>query len=943
MMKPITAEVEVKTKYNVSINNLIKKRLSLYRAFSLKGLSDEIKMIQEIGQYLVNNTKKLAFYGSTEFFLFFIKHFPHIKSHIHIFIIKKDFKEAVNDFYNIPTTDISNIPEFITDVFICENETYEIWKNKNNLTQPVNMITPDLIQEINWKMIPESAFIPEYDTIYPIKVPEINFQKKLDMILLDCPSRDMAFLPNGLGYVHNILKKTEIKFQTMDLDIIAYHQYHIHRLFDSPEQILTPSGKELPEDPWLAENENYWAQDDTIDYFRSLIDEASLKIVQAKPKILGLSIHLKNIKFAANITKLVKQKLPDITIIIGGYSCYQPLLGLKVFPLADYMVISESELSLPPLIKELLKGNKPKNLPGVISKYDEHQYIPGPILDNIDDIEKPEYDWCEDITIYRNYNHYHLIPILSSRGCRWSRCRFCSERFPYRARNPIKVVDEIEWHTKHGFCNFMFNESDLNGRSEILLQICDEIIKRGLLVRLSGQLRINKKSTAEFFAKLKAAGFTGLRFGVDAWSDNTMKLQNKGYKPRTVSKNLKDCWQSGINVEVNVIIGVPGETEEDIDEMIQLISLNKQYIGRIANINPLILFIGSEYWENIDKFNIKLRGNSNTKEFLSNTSTNTPPFIPVNKWYSEIPYIDEKIRHERLKRFINSLYKNRVNLGPYAKHIVDDIESRKDQARGSIEGNELNSVVNNQKHTLYTTENEKKTIVKINNEFYLLNQNKIFIVNKYNALKNVYLFIKIPMVLFKINAREYGFFNRKTLLQSIIDFGRLFTISTQNISFSKPNIVDKILNKLFHKSGIFTTNIETSLTAKMPAFFNSIQNSSRFFNNIKDFEKNMQKIIWPEFKLNIKNDQLNDIKTDELIHKIKNNPEKLSFNVSKNNNLGVEVLVNNYKNYIIYKLGSIYYANPLGISSDQNKDTSLYKKNLIKGKTIEMVKSKISD
>ena len=47
----------------------------------------------------------------------------------------------------------------------------------------------------------------------------------------------------------------------------------------------------------------------------------------------------------------------------------------------------------------------------------------------------------------------------------------------------------------------MFNESDLNGMPERVLEICDEIIKRGLnkKIILTGQLRIHKKSTKEFF------------------------------------------------------------------------------------------------------------------------------------------------------------------------------------------------------------------------------------------------------------------------------------------------------------------------------------------------------------------------------------------------------------------------------------------------------------
>src|SRR5207302_3268268 len=115
-------------------------------------------------------------------------------------------------------------------------------------------------------------------------------------------------------------------------------------------------------------------------------------------------------------------------------------------------------------------------------------------------------------------------------------------------------------------------------------------------VRLTGQLRIQKTSDRAFFDKLRAAGFVALRFGVDAFSENTLRLQKKGYTPRMVSQNLKDCWEAGIFTEVNWVIGVPGETEADVVEGIELILKNRNYVGRLANINPLILVNGGVYW-----------------------------------------------------------------------------------------------------------------------------------------------------------------------------------------------------------------------------------------------------------------------------------------------------------------------------------------------------------
>ena len=101
------------------------------------------------------------------------------------------------------------------------------------------------------------------------------------------------------------------------------------------------------------------------------------------------------------------------------------------------------------------------------------------------------------------------------------------------------------------------------------------------------------------------AGFGTLRFGVDAFSKNTLKLQPKRLYSRDDRSEFKGCHEAGITTEVNWVIGIPGETDEDVEEGINLILRNKKYIGRLANINPLILANGGVYWINPEEHNIK--------------------------------------------------------------------------------------------------------------------------------------------------------------------------------------------------------------------------------------------------------------------------------------------------------------------------------------------------
>ena len=315
-------------------------------------------------------------------------------------------------------------------------------------------------------------------------------------------------------------------------------------------------------------------------------------------------------------------------------------------------------------------------MPGILSRYDDSDwsYIPGPMPHNLDHIEFPKYEWF-DLDVYRNFNGYQLTPIIASRGCRWSRCTFCAERFFWRIRSAKNFVDELEWFIDQGCTVYMFNESDLNGMPERVLEICDEILRRDLHVKLTGQLRMHKKCDRDFFQKLSKAGFVSLRFGIDAFSKNTLKLQKKGYTVDTIRQNMKDCWEAGIFTEVNWVIGVPGETEEDVEEGIALMLEIRDYVGRLANINPLILVNGGVYWLEPENYNIKFQ---EPKEELYKKH---PRFIPADKWHSEEPYIDAQVRKNMFEHIVISLHDAGFPIGAWAQRIIDDVKSGRDKAR----------------------------------------------------------------------------------------------------------------------------------------------------------------------------------------------------------------------------------------------------------------------
>jgi radical SAM superfamily enzyme YgiQ (UPF0313 family) len=600
---------------------------------------------------------------------------PDLRKHVSL-IIAAETGPVGASICRIPACGADALPPGVQTVFLCQTRAVERMTSRECLPAELTVISAEILPEFAIEAIPTRAWTPIVKHIYPIKLPQIRFSGNADLILLDCPARNLALMPNGLGYVHNALKRSGIAFETFDLDIVTYHHYHIRRLFDEGGTIVLPSGREMPTDPWQAENYDLWADPEVLADFAPVILQAADAIIRARPKVLGLSIQQCNEGLSRLLVNRVKSALPDVVILVGGFSCYNEDIGLKAFPEADYMCIGEADLTVGPLARRLVSGERPRDLPGVLSRHDtpDRIFVPAPMPHNLDRLDFPRYEWF-DIDVYRNFNGYQLVPIIASRGCRWSRCTFCAERFYWRIRSARNFVDELAWLVDRGCTLFMFNESDLNGMPEKLLEICDEIIRRTINVRLTGQLRIQKTSDRAFYDKLRAAGFVALRFGVDAFSANTLRLQKKGYTVDMVRQNLRDCWEAGIFTEVNWVIGVPGETDADCEEGIQLILENQKHIGRLANINPLILVNGSVYWIDPERHGIRFRI---PKEELYAAN---PRYVPAESWFSVNPYIDAQVRKQRFERIVMRLHDAGFKVGPWAERVIADVKQGRDKAR----------------------------------------------------------------------------------------------------------------------------------------------------------------------------------------------------------------------------------------------------------------------
>jgi len=494
-----------------------------------------------------------------------------------------------------------------------------------------------------------------------LHLPEIKVVDKLDFLLLDLPA-SYSLLRAGFGYVHEILKRQGIHHQALDLNMILYCHFHKHRIMDRPNSLRKFPGYKLSSDPWSPLMIDEWCKPEIIEYFRSDIEELLSEITRARPVMVGISLQMGNRLFAFEVVKGIRQCSPGTLIVVGGFDCVHVELGPKIFTDFDYMVIGEAEGSLPLLIERIMKGGRPKDLPGIVSRFDSpgRTWEAAPLVENLDQLSFPTYDWA-DLNLYRHRNNQFTADIVINRGCKWARCTFCNECFLWRKRSANNVVDEIQWFVDRDCVSFQFSVSDAIGDSVTLLEIAREIIRRNLKINISTQLRIDKHSNLEFFQTLYNAGFKKLSFGVDGWTDRLLRMQVKGYNFALVMQNLRDAHAAGIRISVNIVLGIPGETPEDLVASINNILSLKDAIDSFSSIYPLMLAPGSKYYNDPELYNIRFRGDR------EDIYRRFPYRIPPELWYSEEPYIDQSIRVERISFLCQHLRTHKIMI---EEHVI---------------------------------------------------------------------------------------------------------------------------------------------------------------------------------------------------------------------------------------------------------------------------------
>lgn len=337
---------------------------------------------------------------------------------------------------------------------------------------------------------------------------------------------------------------------------------------------------------WRANNKQ------VVDYLKKI-----------RPLIVGVSCLTENRYSSVKLLEEIKENLPDILTVLGGiHPSFTDELMLNNYPFIDLICRGEGEETLLEIAERVKRRDKWSDVLG-ISYFDSQrkQVVRNanrPFIDNLESLPFPAYDllpmdrYAEppDLKIHGTKS----CVITTSRGCPMG-CKFCATTKYWGAGLRFAGVEYLFNQVKRlndefgvNYIRFVDDLFTLNRKR--VIDFCQLVIDRGLKIKFRLQSRVDTVDE-EVLSKLKEAGCDFIEYGAESGSDRILETVGKKFNAEKIKNAAALTKKRGIKFKFFLIIGLPGEKEEDTIKTFELIKdASPDWVG----INPLAIYPGTE-------------------------------------------------------------------------------------------------------------------------------------------------------------------------------------------------------------------------------------------------------------------------------------------------------------------------------------------------------------
>jgi magnesium-protoporphyrin IX monomethyl ester (oxidative) cyclase len=377
-------------------------------------------------------------------------------------------------------------------------------------------------------------------------------------------------------------------------------------------------------------------------------DEVASRVRRISPHVVGIAaLSSQSAESVFEVARAVKEVDKDIVVVVGGpHASVRPVDCLRRGNI-DFVVVGEGENTIRQFIQVLETGARKefKSING-IAYLEDGQPVITPrrqLIKDLDSLPFPAWHLFPTDAYLRAARGYHRLavrsdvskpwaPIITSRGCPYG-CVFCSVRLTmgrgWRPRTPGNVVRELEQlYQKYAVRQIDFNDDNLTLDKQRMHQICDRMMEKGLDVDWYTPNGVRADTLdKDLLVKMKASGLKELwvspESGVQRVVDDIVK---KKLDLTSVERAIAFCKELGVEVNCFFVMGLIGETKEDILQTIQYAGRLKRLGAGFISIGVAVPYYGTQLYEQAKERGYLAEAFSSDELIATEATIETPEF-----------------------------------------------------------------------------------------------------------------------------------------------------------------------------------------------------------------------------------------------------------------------------------------------------------------------------